>query len=91
MASTRFPLFSSERVPVPSPLSSFSCPPDRVFPIQLSDLRFTTHLIVSKFFLQIKWRLADDPIEEDEADEWKDPALRARHRCTIFLGYFLSL
>lgn len=35
----------------------------------------------------IKYRLSDDPIDEDETDEYRDPAVRAKTRCTIFLGY----
>jgi deoxyhypusine synthase len=35
----------------------------------------------------IKWRLTDEPIEEDETDEFKDPEVRKNTRCTIFLGY----
>ena len=35
----------------------------------------------------IKWRLSDDPIAEDEEEEYKDPEVRAKTRCAIFLGY----
>jgi len=35
----------------------------------------------------IKWRLSDEPIEEEEKEELKDPEVRANTRCTIFLGY----
>jgi len=35
----------------------------------------------------IKWRLSDEPIAEDEDEEFKDPEVRANTRCTIFLGY----
>jgi len=35
----------------------------------------------------IKYRLSDDPIEEDETEEFKDPEVRKNTRCTIFLGY----
>jgi len=34
----------------------------------------------------IKYRLSDDPIDEDEAEEFKDPEVRKNTRCTIFLG-----
>lgn len=37
------------------------------------------------------WRLSDEPITEDEPDELKDPAVRARTRCTIFLGFTSNL
>ena len=35
----------------------------------------------------IKYRLSDDPIDEEEDDEYKDPEVRKKTRCTIFLGY----
>jgi len=35
----------------------------------------------------IKYRLSDDPIDEDESEEFKDPEVRKNTRCTIFLGY----
>lgn len=35
----------------------------------------------------IKWRLSDEPIAEDEAEEYKSPEKRKQVRCTIFLGY----
>lgn len=35
----------------------------------------------------IKWRLSDEPIDEDETEEYKDEAKRKETRCTIFLGY----
>ena len=35
----------------------------------------------------IKYRLSDDPIDENEEDEYKDPEVRKKTRCTIFLGY----
>ena len=33
------------------------------------------------------WRLSDEPVAEDEADESKDPKVRAETKATIFLGY----
>ncbi len=36
---------------------------------------------------QIKWRLSDEPIAEDEDDELRDPETRKKLKCTIFLGY----
>eukprot|EP01111_Echinosteliopsis_oligospora_P006768 TRINITY_DN2110_c1_g1_i2.p1 TRINITY_DN2110_c1_g1~~TRINITY_DN2110_c1_g1_i2.p1 ORF type:complete len:418 (+),score=106.78 TRINITY_DN2110_c1_g1_i2:102-1355(+) len=33
------------------------------------------------------WRLSDEPIAEDETDEFKDPEVRKNTKCTIFLGY----
>lgn len=35
----------------------------------------------------IKWRLSDEPIEEDETEEFKDPEVRKNTRCTILMGY----
>jgi deoxyhypusine synthase len=35
----------------------------------------------------IKWRLSDEPIADDETEEFKEPATRSATRCTIFLGY----
>ena len=32
----------------------------------------------------IKYRLSDDPIDEEEDDEYKDPEKRKKTRCTIF-------
>lgn len=35
----------------------------------------------------IKWRLSDDPIEEDEDEDLKIEENRKKVTCTIFLGY----
>ena len=35
----------------------------------------------------IKWRLSDEPIEEDEEEQYLDAEVRAKTRCTIYLGY----
>lgn len=36
----------------------------------------------------IFWRLSDEPINpEKESDEFLDPEVRKKTRCTIFLGY----
>jgi len=35
----------------------------------------------------IKWRLSDEPVEEDETEDFLDPEVRKDVRCTIFLGY----
>lgn len=34
----------------------------------------------------IKWRLSDEPVEEDENEQFKDEEVRKNTRCTIFLG-----
>lgn len=35
----------------------------------------------------LKWRLSDEEIKPSEAEEWRDPAVRANHRCTIWLSF----
>ena len=40
---------------------------------------------------QRKWRLSDDPVAEDEPEEFLDPRVRADTRCAIFLGYTSNL
>ena len=40
---------------------------------------------------QRKWRLSDDPIKDDEADEYLDPEVRANTKCDVFLGYTSNL
>ncbi|KAJ1659007.1 Deoxyhypusine synthase, partial [Dispira simplex] len=37
------------------------------------------------------WRLSDEPIKEDEAEEYRDPVLRAQIKCKIFLGFTSNL
>jgi len=44
-------------------------------------------LAIEEVNRMIKWRLSDEPIEEDEQDEFKDPEVRKKTRCTIYLGY----
>lgn len=41
--------------------------------------------------MQRKWRLSDEPVAPDESPEWRDPAVRARTKCTILLGYTSNL
>jgi deoxyhypusine synthase len=41
--------------------------------------------------IQRAWRLSDEPIQEDEADEYMDAEVRAQTRCNIFLGYTSNL
>jgi len=38
-----------------------------------------------------KWRLSDEPILENESDEYLDPAVRAQTQCKVFLGYTSNL
>jgi deoxyhypusine synthase len=35
----------------------------------------------------LTWRLSDDPIKPDEEEKFRDPAVRAAHRCKIFLSF----
>ena len=35
----------------------------------------------------INWRLSDEPIAEDEQEQYKDQKVREDTRCAIFLGY----
>lgn len=35
----------------------------------------------------ISWRLSDEPINERDDEETKDPTYRANKKCTIYLGY----
>ncbi|TPX53794.1 hypothetical protein SeMB42_g00597 [Synchytrium endobioticum] len=39
----------------------------------------------------IKWRLSDEPITPDDTEEHRDPAVRERTKCKIFLGYTSNL
>ena len=41
--------------------------------------------------LQISWRLSDEPVTADTLDEHKDPEVRRKTRCKIFLGYTSNL
>ncbi|CAA7259730.1 unnamed protein product [Cyclocybe aegerita] len=38
-----------------------------------------------------KWRLSDEPVSTNEAEEFLDPRVRADTRCSIFLGYTSNL
>ncbi|OBZ77081.1 putative deoxyhypusine synthase [Grifola frondosa] len=38
-----------------------------------------------------KWRLSDEPVAEDESEEYLSPEVRAQTRCDIFLGYTSNL
>ncbi|KAJ3476148.1 hypothetical protein NLI96_g11366 [Meripilus lineatus] len=38
-----------------------------------------------------KWRLSDEPIPEDESEEYLSEEVRAQIRCNIFLGYTSNL
>ncbi|KAJ8523035.1 hypothetical protein ONZ45_g483 [Pleurotus djamor] len=38
-----------------------------------------------------KWRLSDDPVAEDELEEFTSTAARAQVRCNVFLGYTSNL
>ncbi|CDS02912.1 hypothetical protein LRAMOSA00314 [Lichtheimia ramosa] len=38
-----------------------------------------------------RWRLSDEPIAEDEQEDYKDPQVRQQTKCKIFLGYTSNL
>ncbi|KAJ2962307.1 hypothetical protein NQZ79_g2544 [Umbelopsis isabellina] len=38
-----------------------------------------------------EWRLSDEPVTEDEPEEYRDPKVRANTKCKIFLGYTSNL
>ncbi|KAK7696015.1 hypothetical protein QCA50_000655 [Cerrena zonata] len=38
-----------------------------------------------------KWRLSDEPITEDESEDYLDPKVRAETKCNVFLGYTSNL
>ncbi|KAI0751591.1 Deoxyhypusine synthase [Daedaleopsis nitida] len=38
-----------------------------------------------------KWRLSDDPITEDESEDYLSPEVRAQTKCNVFLGYTSNL
>jgi len=48
-------------------------------------------LVVIKTNDQREWRLSDDPLKEDEPDEYRNPKVRANVRCDVFLGYTSNL
>lgn len=37
------------------------------------------------------WRLSQEHVKDDESDEYRDPDVRAKTRCNIFLGYTSNL
>lgn len=51
----------------------------------------STEWLASYFALsntqKINWRLSDEPIAADEAEQYLDPEVRKNTRATIFLGY----
>jgi len=49
------------------------------------------HVLTATFSSQRSWRLADEPVAEDESDELQIPEVRAQTRCNIFLGYTSNL
>ncbi|KAL0949921.1 hypothetical protein HGRIS_009949 [Hohenbuehelia grisea] len=38
-----------------------------------------------------KWRLSEEPVPQDETEEYSSPEVRAQTRCNIFLGYTSNL
>ncbi|CAO3592465.1 unnamed protein product [Absidia cylindrospora] len=39
----------------------------------------------------IQWRLSDEPVADDEPEEYRDPKVRQQTKCKIFLGYTSNL
>ena len=48
-------------------------------------------LVVIMTNVQRRWRLSDEPVKEDESDEYLNPEVRANVRCDVFLGYTSNL
>ncbi|KAI9024161.1 deoxyhypusine synthase [Hyaloraphidium curvatum] len=48
-------------------------------------------LAIAEINAMLRWRLSDEPIADDEAEEAREPEFRARTKCTIFLGYTSNL
>lgn len=46
---------------------------------------------VNRIRPQRTWRLSDEPVAEDEQEEFRDPEVRANTKCKIFLGYTSNL
>lgn len=42
-------------------------------------------------FSQRKWRLSDDPVADDESEDFKSPEARSQVKCNVFLGYTSNL
>ncbi|CAL1701032.1 unnamed protein product [Somion occarium] len=38
-----------------------------------------------------RWRLSDEPVAEDESEEYLSPEIRSQTKCNIFLGYTSNL
>ncbi|KAF8915872.1 DHS-like NAD/FAD-binding domain-containing protein [Mucidula mucida] len=38
-----------------------------------------------------KWRLSDDPVADDESEDFKSPEVRSQVKCNVFLGYTSNL
>jgi len=48
-------------------------------------------LAIDEINRMLKWRLSDRPILPNEPEELKDPAVRARTKCTIYLSFTSNL
>jgi deoxyhypusine synthase len=48
-------------------------------------------LAINQIQKMIDWRLSDEPVGENESDEWQDPVKRAATKCTIFFSYTSNL
>ena len=52
---------------------------------------FQANIHVKYHSIQRRWRLSDEPIAEDEREDYRSPETRAQTRCKIFLGYTSNL
>ena len=62
---------------------------DRMFE-QLKRMGFqatNVGLAIEKINEMLRWRLSDDPVEDEQDESWHDLELRKRTRAKIFLGY----
>ena len=44
-------------------------------------------LAIEEINNMLRWRLSDEPVEDEKDESWRDPELRANTRAKIFLGY----
>jgi deoxyhypusine synthase len=42
---------------------------------------------IEKINEMLRWRLSDEPVEQETDEDWKDPELRRRTKAKVFLGY----
>ena len=42
---------------------------------------------IEKINEMLRWRLSDEPVEQETDEDWKDPELRRNTKAKVFLGY----